>query len=146
MTDLRPSLPPALSRRYAYHAGVYESHARRVEQVILRSSSAVRAPADRARDAAARLPDLPTTALVNAALAPFGLSFVVVDSGYSNGGRARSAAVALVDSATREVAARGVGSDTFDAYQNLRAGLGWTRPKYTTAPAVVVGTVLEDGE
>jgi hypothetical protein len=141
---MNPTLPPALSRRYAYHAETYETHARRVEQVVLRLASAVRAPADRARDAAPRLPDLPTTALVNAALAPFGLSFVVVDSGYSNGGRTRAASVALVDSMTREVAARGTGSDTFDAYQNMRAGLGWVRPKYTTAPAVVVGTVLED--
>lgn len=143
---MTPYLPPALSRRYAYHAPMYEAHARRVEQAVLRSTAAVTSPADRARAAAARLPDLPTTALVNAALAPFGLSFVVVDSGYTaTSGRARFAAVALVDSATREVAARGVGSDTFDAYQNMRAGLGWTRPKYTTAPpAVVVGTVLED--
>ena len=32
---MNPSLPPALSRRYAYHAEVYESHARRVEQAQL---------------------------------------------------------------------------------------------------------------
>ena len=141
---MNPLLPPALSRRYAYHAEVYESHARRVEQAILRASAADD-PSDRARSAVSRLPDLPSSALVNKALAPFGLSFVIVDSGYTaTSGRSRLASVALVDSATRQVAARGTGSDTFDAYQNLRAGLGWVRPKYTTGPAVIVGTELED--
>lgn len=79
--------------------------------------------------ASGRLPDLPTRNTVNAILAPYGLMFTVAAAGHA--GRGRAAEVAIVETDTGALVARGTGSDTYDAYLNMRATLGKKRPTWT---------------
>ena len=79
--------------------------------------------------AALRLPDLPSRNAVNAILAPYGLMFSVTAAGQA--GRGRAAEVAIVEADTGVLVARGTGSDTYDAYLNMRATLGKKRPTWT---------------
>lgn len=86
-------------------------------------------PAARAYLAVGDLPDLPSTSAVNAALAPYGLTFAIIGD-YKPRGQKAAATISAAE--TGKPIARTEGRDTFDAYMKLRESFGRGRPAWTS--------------